>query len=131
MIEPATLFDTNIFNETRLSADVRPASLLAKYCCTTPGGTCSSKTLESRSISAAEDALVSDTLASADLCIVSLGVVPAAFAVAAARRVARGEIVALRSGDESVDPVPVRGLDGGVVAVVVVLDTTGGDADLL
>ena len=34
------------------------------------------------------------------------------------------------SGDEKLDPVPVRGLDGGVVAVVVVLDTTGGDADL-
>jgi len=89
--------------------------------------------LESRSISAAEDALpvASDTLASADLCIVSLGVVPSAFAAAAARRVARGETGALRSGDEIVDPVPVRGLDGGVVAVVVVLDTIGGDADLL
>lgn len=36
----------------------------------------------------------------------------------------------MRSGDEKLDPVPVRGLDGGVVAVVVVLDTTGGDADL-
>ena len=37
----------------------------------------------------------------------------------------------MRSGDEKLDPVPVRGLDGGVVAVVVVLDTTGGDAALL
>ena len=89
MIEPATLFDTSILIETRLSADVRVTLSFEEYCWTTPGGNCSNtSSVVSCSTSAnAEDASVPDRLlATVDprIKLLCSCLIPVDFAAAAA-----------------------------------------------